>query len=247
MRCCIILVLVCLSALQAHAIEENTLRAPNADRFSLKNIVETPQGYLTNTSNDGYLTLAKLNRSREQLCGLELELEFLESLPRPALFEIFWRAPQTDFSENAKAFFIINQQDSKTTTKYFVPLCKLFLYSGNTNNGKRQGLIEGLRIDYPSNKTISIKFHSISFVDASTTASILEQQSGNLKILEPYERLSANAFISIDVALPKLVFALQEGLNHLTQDIVFLIFWLLLMLSLLILIVRSLAHQHFKR
>jgi hypothetical protein len=247
MRRCFLLLLICVLSWQALASAGDTLLAPKADRFALKDIVETPEGFLANTGSDGYLTLASLKRSRAQLCGLELELEFQQPLPRPALFEIFWRSPQTNFSENEKALFIINQQDSTTITNYFVPLCKLFHYSGNINNGDRQALIEGLRLDYPSNKTVAIKFHSITFVDAATTASILEQRPDELKILEPYERLSAAEFMSLDVALPKMVFAFEEGLNHLAQDVGFLIFWLMLMLIFLVLIVRSVFYQYFNK
>ena len=212
-------------------------------KFKLKDIV-IESGYLKNTGSDGYIVLDQINLNRYQLCGLELDIEFLDPMSKPGIFEIFWRTNKTDFGERNKAFVIINQDTSKTRSTYLVPLCKLYHFSGNLNNKLGQSIIKGLRIDFPSNKRIAIKIHSIHFRDANSTSSMLKQESSNMIILEPYERVKATSFTSIDVVLPKLFFAVQEGLKHLIADIGFFIFWICLIVTLKILIGLSWYKQY---
>ncbi|NNC99474.1 MAG: hypothetical protein HKN85_04775 [Gammaproteobacteria bacterium] len=247
MKYLILVLWACLSITEPQALQAGQENFPDGSSLRLKDIAENDSGFLTNTGSDGFITLANVDRTREQLCGLELKLEFLQALERPALFEIFWRTRDSGYSERNKGFFIINQEDSKSTTRYLLPLCKMFHYSGNINNGQRQAPIHGLRIDYPGNKTVSIKFHSLAFLDARITSQLLAGGPSEMIILEPYERIEAKAFTSMDVALPKLLFALEQGLGRITRDLAFLIFWLSLMGGLVLVIVRSWLRQHYFR
>lgn len=197
-------------------------------------------GFMRNTGSDSYFTFRDLNVRRELACAIKMDLEFAEPMYRPGLFEVFWHNTEGGgFRESLKAFFIVNQEDSKSRKEFIIPLCKLFHYSGNMNNPTLQSMLGGLRIDYPSNKDISIKLHSIELLDAQQMMDLLSNTPDNLVILEPYERLHPGPATSLDVMVPKLLFIFEEGLSRLWVDKGFLFTWLLLILALKILILRS--------
>ncbi|NND81898.1 MAG: hypothetical protein HKN50_05670 [Gammaproteobacteria bacterium] len=205
----------------------------------LRNLERDKDGFLANVGSDGYLVLTELNKSRDQACGLLLDLEFKAPMARPGIFDIFWRSAGQGFSESRKAFVIINQTLSTERTRFFIPLCKLYQFSGNLNRPSEQGNLDALRIDFPGNKDVAIKFHAIELLDGSAMLQRLETMPVDERLLEPYERVSAGAFTSLDVAVPKLYFAFKEGLHRLTLDRIFLVVWLLIILLLFGLLLRS--------
>ena len=220
--------------------------APQNDQLSLsgqpmdiKNLQLDEQGFIRNTSSDGYFTFRGLDLRRDQACAIRLDMEFDKPMSRPGLFEVFWHEPDAGFRESLKAFVLINPADTAERKVFVIPLCKLFHYSGNINKAHLQAAVAGVRIDYPSNKDIGVKFHSIEFLDAQTMLSLLSEAPANTVILEPYERLSPEAATSLDVIVPKLFFIFEEGLSRLWIDKGFLFFWLLLIVALKLLILRS--------
>ncbi len=214
------------------------------DQSNLRNLVVDGDGFIKNTTGDGYLSFRDLTLSRAQACAIRLDLEFKSPMIRPAIFEVFWHAPDQGSSEKKKSFVIIHQDDTTERREYVIPLCKLYHFSGNLNQGQRQGAIAGLRFDYPTKRTTEIKFHSISTLNGDELLSLIEQSDSNISMLEPYERIDARSFTSLDVILPKLFFAFEQGLKRLSYDKVFTFSWLLMMLSILVLIVRSYLRQY---
>lgn len=204
-----------------------------------KNLEVDQQGFMRNIGSDGYFTFRGLDLRRDLGCAIRMDMEFDKPMSRPGLFEVFWHEPNAGFRESLKAFVLINQADTLERKVFVIPLCKLFHYSGNINKAHLQAAVAGLRFDYPSNKDIGIKFHSIKFIDAQKTLSLLSEAPANTVILEPYERLSPEAATSLDVIVPKLFFIFEEGLSRLWVDKGFLFFWLLMILGLKLLILRS--------
>lgn len=206
---------------------------------NLRNLSMDQDGFIKNISTDGYLSFRDLNQSRSDMCGVQLDLEFKSGLSKPAIFEIFWHSMNAGFSEQRKAFVIVNHRDADQRRTFLIPLCKLYHFSGNVNQAAHQNRIGGLRIDFPANRITELKFHSIVTVSADELAQSFAQDSANTTMLEPYERVNARAFTSFDVILPKLYFALEEGLTRMKYDKVFTLVWALLIFSLLGLIIRS--------
>ena len=207
-----------------------------------KDLVTDTQGYISNTSSDGYLVLNNINLNRAQMCGLQLSFEFKQTPQRASLFDVYWRTAQTGFSESQKAFFIINQQDAANKNTYIVPLCKLFSFSGNLNQPLQQANITAFRLDYPPNKDTALRIETIQLLD-SQAMSTESYGASQAIVLEPYETISANSFTSLDVIIPKLIFAFEEGLKRFTSDVPFLIFWLFLIFLLTVLILLSYTRQ----
>ena len=81
--------------------------------------------------------------------------------------------------------------------------------------------------------------HSIELLAGLPDKKLITAGAENIRLLEPYERIDPRAFTSLDVVLPKLYFAAQEGAHRLWQDKAFLIFWLLLIGGFKLLIIRS--------
>lgn len=209
----------------------------------MHNVERDDQGYIRNQTNDGYVTFRDLNLSRDQACAIKMDLEFKHAMLRPGIFEVFWHGPNDGFSEKKKAFVVINHKDTRQRKTYIIPLCKLFHFSGNINQSIRQGQIAGLRLDYPAKRTTDIKFHSIETVNSNELAILISESRPNMRLLEPYERINAKSFTSLDVILPKLYFAFEDGLKRLSYDKAFTFIWILMMFSLLVLILRSVLRQ----
>jgi len=209
----------------------------------LHNLEKDSSGFIKNVNGDGYITFRQLELTREQVCGIEMDVEFKRAMARPGIFEIFWHASGEGFTEGKKAFVIINHRDSAERKTYVIPLCKLFHFSGNINQAARQGLIAGLRFDYPANRTSEIKFHSIRTLNGGELMTLIEQADPHIKLLEPYERIRAKSFTSLDVILPKLYFSFEQGFKRLSYDKVFTFSWLAMMFALLALIVRSVLRK----
>lgn len=207
-----------------------------------KDLVTDTLGYISNTTGDGYLVLNNINLNRAQMCGLQISLEFKETPQRATVFDLYWRTAQTGFSESQKSFFMINQKEAANKNTYIVPLCKLFSFSGNLNQPLQQANIIALRFDYPPNKDIALRIENIQFLD-SETLSRESYGASEVIIVEPYERVSADSFTSLDVIIPKLIFAFEEGLKRLSSDVPFLIFWLVLIFLLKGLILLSYTRQ----
>lgn len=239
----LILFAACVVTGAALALNEQNTTPLSAAQAQMRNLQVTDQGFIANTGTDGYLIFSGLEISRDQACGITLDIEFKLAMPRPGIFDIFWRSSKQGFSEQRKAFVLINQSDTKTRQQFMIPLCKLYHYSGNLNQPDRQALIHALRIDYPANKEIALKFHSIGLIDAETMTEQLQQRRQGIVILEPYERVSYRSFTSFDVALPKLYFAFEEGLHRVSMDKKFLFVWLLMIASLMALMLRSVLRK----
>lgn len=207
-----------------------------------KDLITDTQGFISNTSGDGFFVLNNVNLSRDQMCGLLLTIEFQQAPQRASIFDVYWRTAQAGFSESQKGFFIINQSDAANKNQYLVPLCKLFSFSGNLNQPFLQANITALRLDFPPNKTTTVRFEAIEFLSTQAVLDRTESSADIIK-LEPYEAVSAQSFTSLDVIIPKLVFAFEHGLQRLLQDVPFLVFWLLLILFLKVLILRSFVRQ----
>ena len=206
--------------------------------YQLKDFDEDEFGYLRNTGSDSFLIINNLDLTRQQACNLHLEMHFQEALFRPAVFEVFWAINNHGFMESQKGFFIINQAHTAATHSFVVPLCKLYHFSGNLNRPDYQRNITGLRLDYPGNKFVSVKFNTIELLSNEQAKQLFEQNKDAIKV-EPYERVAARAFTSLDAILPKLVFTFEDGLARLSVDKGFLITWLLLIAGLLFLLLRS--------
>ena len=200
------------------------IQSEQFSEFSLNDIEADQQGFMQNTSGDGFIVLNGIELNRSQMCGLALTMEFKQAPFRATIFDIYWRTANVGFSESQKSFFIVNQEDTSSRNSYLIPLCKLYNFSGNLNQPQNQANITALRIDYPSNKNLSIRFDQLRFLDTLTMNALLEDE--NNIVLEPYERIAGPAFTSFDVIIPKLIFAFDEGLKRFTKDLPFLFFWI---------------------
>ncbi len=218
---------------------QNSQLSLNGQPMVTENLKVDEQGFMRNTNSDGYFTFRDLDLRRDQACAMRLDMEFDKPMSRPGLFEVFWHEPKAGFRESMKGFVLINPADTAERKVFVIPLCKLFHYSGNINKAHLQAAVAGVRLDYPSNKNIGVKFHSIEFLDAQKMLSLFSEAPSNTVILEPYERLSPSAATSLDVLVPKLFFIFEEGLSRLWIDKGFLFFWLLLIVALKLLILRS--------
>lgn len=225
----------------SHALApDDVLHSLQDQPMQTKDLQFNASGFISNTGSDSYFSFRDMSVRRDLACAIKLDMEFAEPMKRPGLFEVFWHGTEGGgFRESLKAFFIVNQEDSKSRKEFIIPLCKLFHYSGNMNNPSLQSMLGGLRIDYPSNKDISIKFHSIELLDAQQMMNSLSNAVDNSVILEPYERLHPGPATSFDVIVPKLFFIVEEGLLRLWVDKSFLFTWLLLIAALKILMLRS--------
>lgn len=237
-RCLLSLIVSFLSVANVHAF----VASEQYSEIEYKDLSTNPQGYLTNTTGDGFLVLNNIELNRAQMCGLMLTLEFQQAPERASIFDVYWRTAKTGFSESQKGFFVINQTDAATKNSYLVPLCKLFNFSGNLNQPQQQANITGFRFDYPANKTLALRIESIKFLSSEAMAK-LEESGTDAIVVEPYERISARSFTSLDVIIPKLIFAFEEGLKRFTKDGPFLVFWLVLILILKLLILRSFMRE----
>ena len=207
------------------------------DQYHLRDFEEDAQGFLTNTGNDSFIVIDNLDLPRQQACNLLLSLDFKETFERPGLFELFWSVKTGVFRERQKGRFIINQSDTTQANSFLIPLCKLYNFSGNLNVPDYQRNITGFRLDYPGNKKVSIRFNTIAFL--STTQANEFLKNNDVITLEPYERVNGQSFTSLDSIIPKILFAFEDGLKRLTIDKGFLIFWLLVIASLIFLLLRS--------
>jgi len=230
-----VLMLLCmLFSIHSHAdISANSATSVHYPDYQLTRLEEDSEGFLRNTSKDSYFSMEGLNAPRDQACNLKFSLDFKETLSRPALFEIFWAVADKGFKEAQKASFVVSHLDSTQPNSFIVPLCKLYNFSGNLNIPEYQGNISRLRFDFPSNRVLSVKFSDLELL---TNADARNRQG---ILVEPYERIVGKSFTSLDAIIPKLIFAFEQGLKRLTIDKVFLVFWLLLILGLLSLIIRS--------
>ena len=140
---------------------QNSQLSLNGQPMVTENLKVDEQGFMRNTNSDGYFTFRDLDLRRDQACAMRLDMEFDKPMSRPGLFEVFWHEPKAGFRESMKGFVLINPADTAERKVFVIPLCKLFHYSGNINKAHLQAGVAGLRLDYPSNKDIGIKFHSI--------------------------------------------------------------------------------------
>jgi len=237
------LFVACALSSTALALNEQNTALLNAAHADMKDLQVIGDDFIANTGSDGFLIFRDVEMSRDQACGIELDIEFKSAMPRPGIFEIFWRSAEQGFSEQRKAFVIINQSHTQARQRFMIPLCKLYHYSGNLNQPERQSIINALRFDYPTNKEIALRFHSIRLIDAETMNGQLQQSEPEIVILEPYERVSARSFASFDVALPKLYFAYEEGLQRISQDKPFLVVWLVMIAGLIVPMLRSVLRK----
>lgn len=212
--------------------------------FGLNDLQTDTLGFMQNTSGDGFLVLNDISLNRAQMCGLLLTIEFKDAPFRASLFDVYWRTSKSGFSESQKGFFVVNEKDAIGKNTYLIPLCKLYGFSGNLNQPQNQANITSIRIDYPPNKTLALRFDEIRFVDSRTTIEMAGDDA--VIVIEPYERMEGRSFTSLDVIVPKLIFAFEEGLKRLTKDVPFLVFWLLLIIALKGLILWSYVRQ-FRR
>lgn len=239
-----IVVILLVSIINGSFITIASALAPS-EQFSdiqLRNLDTDEQGYLSNTSNDGHIVFNDLSLTRDQMCGVLLTIEFKETPLRASLFDVYWRTAQVNFTESQKGFFLINQNDAAQKTRYLLPICKLFGFSGNLHNPLIQGNITGFRLDYPPNKDTSLRIESAEFLDSQALSELLQQQT-EIIALELYESVPARSFTSLDVIIPKLVFAFEEGIKRLGLDLPFLIFWLCLIFLLKLLLLKSFVRQ----
>ena len=200
-----------------------------------KDLEENENGYWQNTSRDSFIVFNNIDLNRAQMCVLVIKLEFAQAPSSASLFDSYWRAAGAGFSESQKGSFIISHKQAQNNNTYAIPLCKLYGFSGNLDQPNLQKNIDTFRLDYPSNKNMAIKFDSLAFISHAQ----LSELPDTVIMLEPYERISGRSFTSLDVIIPKLFFAFQEGLKRLSQDITFLIFWLVIIVLLTSLILRS--------
>ncbi len=191
------------------------------------------QGFLTNTSRDGFFKVSGLDLTRDNACFLAMEIEFSEPILRPALFEFFWATKPNAFAEQRKARFLINHKTSGEPSLYLIPLCKLYGFSGNLDMPLRQTNISSVRLDYPMNRTVGLKFHQATLLSSDVGEALLNEKASEIVLIEPYERVIASSFRSLDVILPKLYFSFEDGARRLGADIGFLLFWLSLILTLI--------------
>ncbi|MBX2847633.1 MAG: hypothetical protein KTR16_04885 [Acidiferrobacterales bacterium] len=214
--------------------------------FKLTNVTADEKGFLKNTNNDGQLVIDSLNLKRSDMCGVLLTLEFKTSPLRATLFEVYWASEKANFSEHQKGFFFINQSDTEKENKYALSLCKLFNFSGNLHQSLQQANITAFRLDFPPNKNIDISVSSIAFLNSQALTKEINEDDDIIKT-EVYERVPAKSFITLDVIIPKLIFAFEEGLQKISKDLAFLIFWLFLIFILKLLLLRSFARQYKTR
>ena len=234
----VLMIVNCCFSGVAHALQ---ISQPVTD-FQFRNINSDDQGYLSNTTNDGHLILGDLNLTRDQMCGILLSIEFKVTPLRATLFDVYWRTAKTDFSENQKGFFFINQDDARKPSKYLLPLCKLFNFSGNLHNASLQNNITGFRLDFPPNKDVVLRIQSIDFLNAQGMVNVVNENS-DIVTTEVYERIQARSFMTLDVIIPKLIFAFEEGLQRLYKDVPFLMVWLLIIFLLKLLLLGSFIRQ----
>ena len=207
--------------------------------LELRNLVVDADGFLVNTSSDGYLTMGGMNLPRTQACHLLLDVEFKQAMFRPGLFEVFWATDPAAFGEGQKAQVLISHKDTVGPKVFVIPLCKLYGFSGNLSEPNLQRNLVGLRLDYPYNREIGLRFNSIKLLSHQELADLTALNAQTITYLEPYERLSGRAFTSFDVVIPKLYFSFEDGLRRLSGDLPFLLVWLSLIAALMVLILRS--------
>ena len=195
------------------------------------------RGYVSNATTDSYLILNGFNLPRDRACYLLMDAEFKEPMFRPGLFEAFWAVYPGAFSEKQKARFLISHKNTNSRTVFVVPLCKLYSFSGNLNSPRYQRNIVGLRLDYPMNRTIGLKIHRLDLIGLNELTTL--KQESEIVELEAFERLSGKPFTSLDVAIPKIYFGLESGWKRLSQDLPFLIVWLMMIFGLLFLLIRG--------
>ena len=234
----ILICLVCSFAASADVSRQADIVNPNKldlSSWQLKDLVLDDAGFLVNTSTDGFFKTSGLNLPRNQACYFLMDLAFKEPLFRPAMFELFWSTSPDAFAESQKARFLIGHEDTEQPARFIVPLCKLYRFSGNLNSPNLQENIKGLRFDFPVNRTVGLKISEFRLLSGDE----LESVGADAVWLEPYERIPGKAFVSKDAVIAKLFFGLEDGLKRLSNDLGFLIFWLILIAGCIVLIIRS--------
>lgn len=209
------------------------LISADSETYRLKDLIANEQGYLQNTSSDGFLVFKGLNKPRANACGLLVDAEFSEAPLSPFVMEIFWSTERHGFTERQKTFFVVKRDLDKKQQRFIVPLCKLYLYSGNLNVPAWQGNITSIRLDYPPDRDLAIKFNEFRLINHAET---FEQDGLHY---EPIERVNTAALLSLDVLLTKFILINKEGMQRLLADKAFLIVWVLMILALCIAFVKS--------
>ena len=248
----IILLICCLYCITSLADSGRDLNAKisaqviglDAGSLELKDLVLDEQGFLTNTSSDGFFKLHDLNITRNQACYLQLDLQVTEPMFRPGVFEIFWATTPNSYAESQKASVIVTLTEVEQPQSLIIPLCKLYRFSGNLNSPNLQKNILGFRLDFPSNRTMSIKVSNFELLSHAQFRALPIDRVEAMTALEPYERIPGKAFTSIDVVIPKLFFGLESGFKRLANDPWFLLFWLSLILTCVFLIARSFVSRN---
>lgn len=225
--------------------KKNAVFGPTLEGLELKDLQFDKAGFLTNASTDGFFTLQGFDLPRGQACNVLLDLEFAQPLHRPAMFELFWSTSPDAYAEGQKTRFLVSHKNTMEPTRFVLPLCKMYRFSGNLNSPNLQKNITGFRFDFPVNRTISLKISQFKVLSAAELEPLLSEGGQVAVFLEPYERIPGRAFTSADVVIAKVFFALEDGLNRLAGDRWFLCFWLVLIFACLLLIVRSFPSRSY--
>ena len=239
----LLLLIMSLSAAAENVDIENQEFINIGDKQALFENIEIDGDYLSNINSDGYIIINDIDLPRSKVCSLLISLEFKSPMKRPGVFDVYWKTKEHGFTEQQKGFFIISHKDTITPKHFVIPLCKLYNFSGNLNRPEFQQNIDSIRFDYPASKNISLKINKIEFLTNIETQLLLNKTTTvEYLVVEPYEWITGKSFTSLDLIMPKLMFALEDGVRKIIKDIPFLIFWVSLVVVLKLLIVVSIFH-----
>ncbi len=206
----IIFLLVAICATSAYSITTGT------ENWRLNEITLRNDNFLEKSDGDPFIVFPEINESTCAPMGVQLSISFKPLPKKPILLEVFWSTDYLGFGEENKVFFVLHPNKDSSPNNIIVPL-------GHTA-GFRQ-----IRLDFPSYIDTAFKVENYSIVPLSSPTE-------DYQVVDAYYNLSIEESLKPEILIPYLLKAIAHGPQRLTHDLLFLVFWSLLIVVLLFLI-----------
>ncbi len=209
---------ICLLALLllAFSVEQVFSDDLNPENWRFNEIRILENGFLEKTAGDPFIVFPEIDQATCSPKGVQLSITFDPVPTKPILLELFWSTDFLGFGEENKVFFILHPDKNGKANSFIVPL--------DHTAGFTQ-----IRLDFPSYIDTTFKVADYKIVS-------LNDLPPNIALVDAYYNLSIEDSLKPDIIIPYLLKALRHGPERLSHDKVFLLFWLVLIGSLLYLI-----------
>ncbi len=194
-------------------IEQGFATDFSTENWRLNEIRKLENGFLEKTAGDPFIVFPEIEQSTCSPKGIQLSITFDPVPIKPVLMELFWSTDFLGFGEENKVFFIVFPHKNRKKNSFIVPL--------DHTAGFTQ-----VRLDFPSHIDTSFKVEDYEIVS-------LNDPPENIDVIDAYYSLSIKDSLKPAILFPYLLKTLKHGPQRLSHDKGFLLFWLILIGSLL--------------